>query len=339
MFGNRDLRPLLLPVLLFLSTLVSAADLTGRVTNAQGGEPLGKVQVSLIGAGLASATGRDGSFRLTNVPAGTYTLQVSAVGYRTVTTPVASLSENESRELLIRLIPDNFHHTETVEVQADLFHAPDWPAIGDVTLTSSELQETSTVLANDPFRSLQALPGVSASANNDLLAQFSVMGAPYEQVGIYVDDVLVPNLLHSVPNQPDAPTLSLLTGSEVEDMRLMPVVYPSRYADAIGAALSIRTREGDPSPRFHVSVGLADSEFLTQGRFGSARKTTWLLGARKSYLGYLIRHFFPDTSFTQDGFYDLNLKLTFPIALGEWTFTQPHVTFFSGRFGNMNRYR
>src|SRR5262249_26253148 len=67
---------------------------------------------------------------------------------------------------------------------------------------------------------------------------------------------------------------------------------------------------GDASPRFHVSVGLADSEFLTQGRFRGARKTTWLFGARKSYLGYLIRHFFPGTSFTQDGFYDLNLKLT-----------------------------
>src|SRR5439155_1737798 len=90
-------------------------------------------------------------------------------------------------------------------------------AVGDLTLTSSELKQTATVLVNDPFRSLQSLPGISASANNDFFAQFSVMGTPYEQVGVYLDDVLVPNLLHTIASFPDAPTLSLLTGNDVED--------------------------------------------------------------------------------------------------------------------------
>ena len=310
MAGIRDCRHILVVALSLISTIVSAAELTGKVTSAQGGELLSEVRVSIVGTKLSTTSGLEGTFHLANIPAGSHTLQLSAVGYRTATVPIASLAETESRELLLTLVPDNFHHSETVEVQADLYQAPDWPAIGDVTLTTSELQQTSTVLANDPFRSLQALPGVSASGNDDLLAQFSVMGAPYEQVGIYVDDVLVPNLLHNVPNAPDAPTLSLLTGSEVEDMRLMPVAYPVRYADAIGAALSIRTREGDASPHFHVSLGLADSELATQGRLGGAHKSTWLLGARKSYIGYLIRHFFPETRFSEDGFYDLNLKLT-----------------------------
>src|SRR5260370_1761975 len=92
------------------------------------------------------------------------------------------------------------------------------------------------------------------------------MGAPYEQVGIYVDDVLVPNRLHSVANVSDAPTLSLLTGNDVEELRLMPVAYPVRYADRIGAALAIRTRTGSHAhPLFHGSVAIADSEVLVDG--------------------------------------------------------------------------
>src|SRR5260370_30838820 len=114
------------------------------------------------------------------------------------------------------------------------------------------------------------------------------MGAPYEQVGVYVDDVLVPNLLHSVANVSDAPTLSLLTGNDVEEFRLMPVAYPVRYADGSGAALAIRTRTGsDGHPLFHGSVGITDSDVLRQGRFGLDRKGTWLLDARAGYVGDL----------------------------------------------------
>ena len=221
---------------------------------------------------------------------------------------------NQITDFAISLVPDNFQHREKVEVNADIFASPEWPAVGDMTLTSSELQQTSTVLINDPFRSLQAMPGVSASGNNDLFAQFSVMGAPFQNVGIYVDDVFVPNLLHNVPGEQDAPTLSLLTGGDVADMRLLPVAYPVRYADAAGAAVVIRTREGDPSPPLiHASIGMATSEFLGQGAFGPNHKATWLLGARKSYIGYLERYF-ANSRFSEDGFYDANMKFTYALT-------------------------
>ena len=302
--------------LLLFALPADATDLTGKVTNAQSGEPLGKVQVSVVGTALAAVTATDGTFHLASAPAGKQTLQVSAVGYRSISNAFDS-SETQARQIKdfgISLLPDNYQRKEKVEVHGDIFQSPEWPAVGEMTLTSSELQQTSTVLINDPFRSLQALPGVSASGNNDLFAQFSVMGAPFGQVGIYVDDVYVPNLLHTVPGTPDAPTLSLLTGGDVADLRLMPVAYPVRYADAAGAAVVIRTREGDPSPPLiHVAVGMAESEFLGQGAFGPGKKATWLLGARKSYIGYLERYF-AGSRFSEDGFYDANLKLTYALT-------------------------
>jgi len=306
---------LALPFVLFLSSIQAAvaADIKGTVANAQGGEPLSKVQVAILGTSFLVATAPDGRFQISSIPAGSYVLQVSCVGYRTLSVPF-QLAGEESKEFQLTLTPDNFRLTDVVEVRSDVFEPKDWTAVGDLTLTSSELQQTSTVLANDPFRSLQALPGVSASANNEFLAQFSVMGAPYEQVGIYVDDVLVPNLLHSVASFPDAPTLSLLTGNDVEDLRLMPVAYPVRYGDGSGAALAIRTRSGsEGAPLFHASVGLADSEFLGEGRFGNAHGGTWLMDVRKSYFGYLER-LVAGSRFSQDGFYDADLKLTYDLT-------------------------
>ena len=304
----------LLPMLLALLPVARASELTGTVNNAQDGEPLSKVQVSVVGTSFAGATKANGAFRVAGLPAGKYVLQVSAVGYRTISVPFEFATADESKEFTITLAPD-FHPTEAVEVHGDIFQAPDWPAVGDMTLTSSELQQTSTVLADDPLRAVQALPGVSASANNDFFAQFSVMGAPYEQVAIYVDDVLVPGLLHTVPSYPDAPTLSLLTGSDIADLHLMPVAYPARYADAIGAALVIRSRDGDAAPPLlHGSIGMASSEVMVDGGLG--RKGTWLLGARKSYIGYLARTL-ASTPFSDDGFYDANLKLTYDVTPGQ----------------------
>ena len=161
----------------FSGTAAHATDLTGKITNAQGGEPLGKVQVAVLGTTLVAVTAADGTFRIANAPAGELALQISAVGYRTISVPFKSPvategAPNQVTDFAISLVPDNFQRREKVEVNADIFASPEWPAVGDMTLTSSELQQTSTVLINDPFRSLQAMPGVSASGNNDLFAQF-----------------------------------------------------------------------------------------------------------------------------------------------------------------------
>jgi hypothetical protein len=94
------------------------------------------------------------------------------------------------------------------------------------------------------FGAIQSLPGVSPTGNNELYAEFSVMGAPFGTVGIYLDDVLIPSPFHSIPNELNGASLSLLTSETVQEMKLYPVAYPERFGDRVGAALDIRTRDG-----------------------------------------------------------------------------------------------
>lgn len=299
---------------LLASGVLCAAEIHGIVKNAEGGEPLAKIQASLAESGARVETGPDGKFQFTALPRGSYTLRFSGVGYRGVTQTLIVSSDSDSKEFEIFLAPDFFRRNEVVEVREDVFEPPDWPAVGDLNLTSSELQETSTVAVNDPYRSLQTLPGVSSAANNDLQAQFAVMGAPYENVGVYVDDVRVPNLLHTIPGFQDAASLSLFTGNDVEELRLMPVAYPVRYADNAGAALAIATRTGtEGSPAFHFSAGLVDTEALAEGGFDRTHHGTWLISARKSYTGYLDQ-FVDSQSFSDVGLYDANFKVTYDLT-------------------------
>jgi len=291
-----------------------AAEIKGKVVSATGGEPLRRVQVSVLEQKNSTKTDDDGTFSLYNIPPGKYTLQAVAVGYRLVNTTFEIRSDDDNKEFSITLAPETLRRTETVEVKGDIFHGEN-PAIpSQLTLTPQELKEAATVLANDPFRAVQTLPGVSPTDNNDFFGQFSVLGAPFERVGVYLDDVLVPQPFHTVPNLRDGASLSVFSTETLQELSLMEVAYPVRYADMSGAALAIRTREGSRTrPHFTISAGLADSEFLGEGGLGSPGKGSWLVSARKSYLNYLYRQRIGDPT-TDVGFEDADLKLNYDLT-------------------------
>jgi hypothetical protein len=318
---------------LFFCLTLHASEIKGNVKNAAGGERLERVQVSVLEAGRETNTGTEGTFVIQNLAPGKYTLRVSAVGYR-LSTFSFSLLPAESKEFDLTLVPDNFRHAETVRVTGDIFQQEDSPAISESNLTASEISAASTVFADDPFRAIQALPGVSAPGNNEFYAQFSVMGTPFQNVSIYLDDVLA-SPFHSIPDISNGASLSFLTSETVEEMKLMPVAYPVKFADGIGAALDIRTREGSRlAPIFRVSAGIADSDILGEGDLGSSdhgssTRGSWIASARKSYIGYLIRNREDDVQ--NASFYDGDVKLTYDLsakqsvnihALGGQTSTQ-----------------
>ena len=279
------------------------------------GEPLARVRVSILETQLQTITGSDGHFVIAGLVPGDYTLQASAVGYWLVNAKFSLAAGEETRAFEITLAPDNSKRTDTVEVKGDLFQGSDSPAILKTDLTAEEIRQTSTVLADDPFRSIQTLPGISAAGNNDFFAQFSVMGAQYQNVGIYIDGVLVPSPFHGVEiDQGEGATMSILTSETLESIELLPAAYPEKYGDAVGAALELETRDGSRrAPVYRISAGLADSEVNGEGPLGVRKQGSWLASARKSYLSYLFRSRLNDTS-DDVAFYDTDLKLNYDIT-------------------------
>jgi len=304
-------------ILLLSSSFLNAAEIRGKVVSVDRGEPLARVQVAVLveaqrEAAATGVTTKDGSFVIKGLAPGHYTLRLNAVGYRLITVEFSLAADEAAKEFDITLVPDNFRRTEKVEVKGDIFQGPDSPAINEINLTSSEIRETSTVLADDPFRAIQTLPGVSASGNNDFFAQSSVMGASFDSTSIYIDGILVPSPFHGT-NITEGATLSILTGDTLEDIKLLPAAYPEKYGDAVGAALDLQTRDGSrTAPIFRASIGLADTELLGEGELGKSRKGSWLASARKSYLGYLTRSRLHDTS-ADVSFYDGSLKFIYDL--------------------------
>jgi len=307
------MRFVLAALVIILSATTHAAEIKGKVTNAVGGEALGRVEVLVLETKTSTITSAAGEFALRDLAPGNYTLRLNAVGYRLVKVQFSLANAGEIKEFSITMVPDNFHHADKVEVRADPFQVSDSPATNEVNLTSSEIRQTSTVFADDPFRAVQTLPGVSAEGNNEFFAEFSVVGAPFANVGVYVDDVLVPSPFHEIGNFSEGASLGVLTSEVVEEMKLLPAAFPEQYGDADGAALDVRTRDGSRSaPLFRISAGIAASEILGEGWFSRSRKGSWLASARKSYINYLVHGRVSDAA--DVGFEDADLKLSYDLT-------------------------
>jgi len=300
-------------VSLFIS-MAHAGEVRGKVVSVFRGEPLRKVRIAVLETPqLTTVTADDGTFSIQNIPPGKYTLRASAVGYRLVTAPLLVGEEGDIKEVSITMAPANFRRTDVVEVKGDIFLGENPAVPGQISLTPTEIKESSTVLADDPFRSVQSLPGVAPSQNNDFFGEFSVLGAPFSKVSVYVDDVVVPHPFHSIANVRDGGSLSVLSSETVGELTLLPIAFPERYGDSTGAALDIHTREGSRTkPLFTISLGLADSNLIGEGELGPAHKGSWLASTRKSYLSYLVHRESGDP-FTDIAFEDGDVKLSYDL--------------------------
>jgi len=309
-------------VFLLVSSALHAAEIRGKVINAMGGEALNQVNVVVLETKISTTTSIGGEFDLAHVAPGSYTLRLDAAGYRLLTIPFTLHAEDEVKEFSISLVPEKFHHLEKVEVRGDVFQVSNSPATAETNITSPEIRETSTVFADDPFRAVQSLPGVSPQGNNELNAEFSVMGTPFSTVAVYIDDVLVQNPFHEINGFGEGVSLGVMTSDLVEEMKLMPAAYPEKIGDSAGAALEIHTRDGSRTgPHFRVTAGIASSEFLAEGPVGPSRRGSWLVSARDSYINYLNKRQGQDTGGV--GFYDGNVKLNYDLT------PQQNLSFFT----------
>src|SRR5690606_35490950 len=69
--------------------------ITGQVTDAQTAQPLASAQVSISELSIGVLTQQNGRFVLVNVPAGTHTINVQRIGYRSATEAV-TVTEGQS---------------------------------------------------------------------------------------------------------------------------------------------------------------------------------------------------------------------------------------------------
>lgn len=289
-----------------------AGEIHGRVVDASTGEPLDRVQVQLAGTSYRTTTENDGTFRIPALDAGDYVLHVSTVGYYLLRQNFA-LAAGEVREFEVVLAASSSRRTDSVEVKAGPFDLERQDSPTELTLAGNEAKNLASVLADDPLRAVQGLPGVTS--NNDFNSEFSMRGAAFNRIGVYLDGVLLHAPFHMVEGQGQFGSLTVFNGDILEEMTLYEGAWPARYSDRTAGILGISTRDGSrKQTSFRASASASNASLLAEGPLGKGRRITWMAAFRKSYLQYLLDRVQTNLPALVFGFTDGQGKLSFDMT-------------------------
>jgi TonB-dependent receptor-like protein/carboxypeptidase family protein len=316
---SRFLQPLLFAALLPISAASAQQNLEpgevhGVVVDGATGAPLSRVLVADEEAAelRKAVTGADGTFTL-RLPAGRRRLRASVVGYGMARQAV-DVPESGSLEVTFVLAGGTGTHTETVQVTADRFRSADPGAPGQQVLGSADIQNLRGVLADDPLRAVQVLPGVAAG--DDLRSEFSVRGSSFTHMHLTLDGFTTPYLLHAVRAVEDATSsgsVAMINSDVLQEAALVSGGYVQRSGNRTGASVEFGIR---PGARDRVQVRTAVSgtsaSIVVEGPLGGKRKGSWLASGRQSYLDLVIDRLVDDQ--VQFGFTDAQAKLEYDLS-------------------------
>jgi len=307
----------------------TSGEVRGSVIDARGGEALAKVEILLGSGAWRTTTDSAGHFLLSNVEPGDYVLNVSTVGYHLIKKPF-HLDAGDIKDFEVILSPDTFHQTDTVEAKADPFEAARADNPAALVLAGNDAKNLASVLADDPLRAVQSLPGVSS--NNDFDARFSLRGADFDRIGLYVDGVLLHEPFHMIQGQNLSGTGSTFDGDMVDEMELHEGAFPARFGDRSAGVLDVTTRDGSRTDTtFRLAASVSNAGLIGEGPFGKKKRGSWLAVVRKSYLQYILARTFPDTTLIF-GLEDAQARLTYDLT------PKNNITlYFLESFSDLNR--
>ncbi len=131
----------------------------------------------------------------------------------------------------------------------------------------------------DPFRAIEALPGVTPIASG--LPYFFLRGAPPGNVGYYLDGIRVPLLYHLGLGP------SVVHPAIMDRVDLYPGGYPAQIGRFAGGIVSGETRLPRSDINGEAVIRLVDAGALLEAPFDGGRGSA-LVGGRYSYTGLLF---------------------------------------------------
>ena len=285
-------------ILLLIPAAAQAATISGFVTDQSTGEFLLSANVFLSNTALGAVSNENGYYAVAGIPAGTYVLVVSYVGYETYRDTL-SLGAEEYLRRDVGLVPAVLIGEATV-VEADRNRDERLTQPGFVALQAAALKELPAIGETDLLRSLQLLPGIQASS--DISSGLYIRGGGPDQTQILLDQIPLYNPSHAFG------FFSIFNPEAIKDMRLHKSAYPAIYGGNLGAVLDVTNRDGNRN-NLHGSGGisLVSMRTMIEGPLG---KGSFMVSGRRTYLEPILAYI---RTRVEDipgyYFYDVNAKI------------------------------
>lgn len=237
----------------------SASALIGSITDRATGKPVGGVQVVATSNSLQGEqtveSDSSGSYRLPNLPAGSYTLQFFKGGYKPFTSQRAIVVRSgQTIRFNVPLQPEGVEEIEIV------LEAPTVDVSKSSTGSSIDQETIRKVpvvsAASAPTKSFESIAVMTPGAQSDQYGT-SIAGSTSPENGYKVDGISVGNPAYGT----NGSGISLEFLSEVQ---VISGGYMPEYGRSTGGTILATTRSG--SNRFHGAVWSSVSPGMMEGR-------------------------------------------------------------------------
>lgn len=279
------------------------ATISGYMEDSASRERLIGVNVSAMADGKTvggATTNNYGFFSLT-LPAGTYKIEVSYLGYENFNIHWAA---NKDTVITLRLEEQPALLSEAV-VTAEV-PISQQSQMSTVELNMKQVKMVPALFGEvDVLRVLQFLPGVHSG--NEGSTGLYVRGGGPDQNLILLDGVPLYNVSHLFG------FFSVFNADAIKSTTLIKGGFPARYGGRLSSVIDIVMKDGDMQKfRGEASAGLIASKLTLEGPI-IKDKTSFMISGRRTYIDLLAQPLIrlTDPSVSRAGYYfgDLNIKV------------------------------
>jgi len=278
--------------------------ISGTIKDAQTGESLIGATVLAPGLKQNGVVTNDYGFYSLTLPKGSYTLQISYVGYKT-----AELKIDLDKNIVINQGLNTESDLKEVVVNGGSRANENIssPQMGVDKLDVEEINAVPVLLGEkDILKTIQLLPGVKSTG--DANTGYYVRGGSADQNLVLLDGAQVYNATHLFG------FFSIFNSDAIKDVSLYKGGMPAAYGGRLSSVLDIKMDEGNNNKyAFEGGIGLISSRIKAEGPIVKG-KSSFMVSARRTYADVFLK-LSGDTSLSGSElyFYDLNAKLNYHI--------------------------
>lgn len=276
-----------------LFSFAQNGSINGNIREAITGKPVFQATVTIDQLKQSILTDTLGKFNFINLPAGSYSVTVAAVGYETQTKYNIPISAGNSNEISFELQSAFKSLNEiTVAAKRRTARATSLETPLSVQRLTTEEIKSSPGSNFDISRAVQSLPGITGSDGkgtgfrNDIIIRG---GAPYENV-YYLDGIEVPIINHFSTQGSAGGPQGILNVSFIEDVRVSTSAFDAKYDNALSGIFEFKQKNGNTKEvQENIRLSASELAITVDGPINKEKNLTFLASARRSYLQFLFK--------------------------------------------------
>lgn len=253
LFGELVMNRLASLILLFtffsVSTFASTTGkIRGKIVDAKTGEPLVGTNVVIKGTTFGAATDLNGVFIILRIPPGTYQVEASMIGFKSVI--VNNVNVETDRTVLV-----NFELSET-SIQSDEIVVTAKRELVRLDVSASETNIDAGDIDELPFANrVENIIGMQAGIQGNLIeGDLQIRAGDASEVNVLVDGY------STVDSKMSKVSFPINKGS-IQEVKVLRGGFNAEYGEARSGVVNIVTK--NPSDDFHLSL---DYQFEPAGR-------------------------------------------------------------------------